>query len=216
MERIEKYILGELNAEEAQEVKNKIDSDPEWKKEFEFLSAVKQGIARKELKTYLQGLDEKPKRNYWWVGAAAAIIILSIVFFPKREFSDQAYFRPLPNLIQPSVRDTKYPVSTAFSAYEAGNYEEALKEFDKLEQTPEVLLYKGVCFLVLDKNEEAVSVLKQVNAEDADISAYAKWYLALSLQRTQKTQEAKTLFKKLTQYENPVQEMAKKVLEELP
>jgi tetratricopeptide (TPR) repeat protein len=216
MERIEKYILGELNAEEEQEVKNKIDSDPEWKKEFEFLSAVKQGIARKELKAYLQRLDEKPKRNYWWVGAAAAIILLSIIFFPKREFSDQAYFRPLPNLIQPSVRDVKYPVSTAFSAYEAGNFEEALKEFEKLEPTPEVLLYKGVCYLVLEKNEEAVTVLKQVNAEDADIAAYAKWYLALSFQRTHQTEEAKSLFKELIQYENPVQEMAKKVLEELP
>lgn len=221
---IDRYFEGDLSPEEELALRQKVEQDPELRREWEYQQAIKKAIHRKEreeLKHFLQGVETRRGRGKirLWAGAAASLILLSgIWFYFLRDNSAslaQAYFHPLPNLVSPVVRSTDPgtgEAAAAFRAYEDGRYADAIREFK--EEEPYAALYTGISYLALDSTAAALQTLSRFSATDQDLplETYRKWYLGLACLKKGEKDRAKALFTELAAYTNPVQEQAAELL----
>lgn len=225
---IDRYFEGDLSPEEEEALLQRVEQDPEFRQEWEYRQAVKKAIHRKEreeLKGFLKEVEAGRGQGKirLWAGAAASVILLTgIWFYFLRDNSQSlalAYFHPLPNMVSPVVRstDSTHEAGEAFRAYEAGDYSEALSEFKKAGEKPYAALYRGISYLALDSTEAALRTLNGFGATDDNLplETYRKWYLGIALLKSGEKDRAKELFSELAAYANPVQEKAKKLLQEL-
>ena len=223
---IEKYFENSLNQEEKEVFGTQMKESSEFRSEFEFENNLKAALhnqERKEMKAFLQSLDNTPGRSYWgWISGIAATILLvsSLLFFltPKQNGKlAEAYFHPLPNMISPAVRSTNTTsaLNKAFELYDNESYDKAAEEFLKLENAPYASVYAGISYMAAGRYDKSLAVLNAGELEDTTFEAYRKWYLGLTYLRKGEQQQAKQIFKQLGENSSPVTEMAKKILSEL-
>lgn len=191
---------------------------------------------RDDLKQELQQIEAKSKRQpkliainrNTWFGIAAGIAVVLVTYFlfasPQTDYQQLVteHFEPMKNFTVPIERGSTdlSPVQEAFVAYEAGEYEKAVQEFDQLspeELTANVKLYQAIAQLSIDDNSNASKTLREiVDGEKTVITPAAQWYLALTYLKQGKKKNAILLLEELTEGKsNAYQIRAKTILEKL-
>lgn len=216
---IEKYFSNQLSEIERLEFNGLYTTDPEFKKEVDFLNNVK-SVSEKEddaqfkkhLRTYEAEFSTKKKRKskQWlkplYAVAAILLIALSINLFQQDRINEtelfSTYFEPSKNVSVPIVRSEtdESLLNNAFMAYSETNYEEALSLFQKAfenTQNSELLFYEGNTLLALGQTEKAIEKFKEhLNYED-QLTNRSYWYLALAYLKTNQLENAKDALKTL-------------------
>lgn len=237
---VEKYFDEELSAAEMQHFTERMKSDESFKtlveQEKTLISAIRfQGMTDdlQYLKNLESTLDTSkivplhaPSSRKWYFAAAAAvalIVVLAKVFItpsPSSEELFQAYYKPYPNLFEPTVRgEVKVTKRTeAFQAYEQGEYQKAAAMFSTLlkeKEEPGVLLLLGNCNLILGNVEEAKQNFTTLNSDFDELDIQAKWFLGLCYLKSGDVEKARTMLTELGQTEISYADKAKELLEKL-
>ena len=149
IEVIERYFDNALTSEETEEVTRRLQSDADFRNLFEqertLISAIRFRGLRADL-DYLKELENsqtqprlRSKRTYWYSLAAAACvgILALILVLPAGDTTGKlfdSYFKPYPNVFEPTLRSTEVEIARAraFQAYEQGDYERASVLFKQL------------------------------------------------------------------------------------
>jgi hypothetical protein len=230
---IEKYILGTLNSEEKELVKQLIATDSNFKKELEHQSSLKEVIAVEEDEKFKAQLkDFEPNQTvtfkrpmFKWLVAASVLILVvagTLLYFQESSADPlfAQHFEPYANVIQPVGRSsTDNDIKAkAFLAYENEAYKQAETYFTSLLNTTSdsyVLFYLANTKLALDKANEAIPLLNSYMSVGDNLSSQAQWYLALAhIQADQKAQ-ARQVLEKIVAFEGYRAEDALILLEKL-
>jgi tetratricopeptide (TPR) repeat protein len=124
-------------------------------------------------------------------------------------------------VVAPTVRgeNSEDIKSEAFYEYDNGNYEKSLVLFSKIYETDKddyALFYKALSQMELQKTTEAIATFKQFDlGKNNAFTPFVKWYLALAYLKEKQQNKAIPLLKSLTENENPQEDQAQKLLEDL-
>jgi tetratricopeptide (TPR) repeat protein len=168
-------------------------------------------------------------RTYvYWAAASILILIVGSVLLLRPTPTDtlalyEAYYKPYPDVFNPSVRGeastTASAVEKASAAYRAGRYQEALQLFqalsggDRLEQD-NVRLYVGNCHLALGDLDAAGKAFLSIDA-DSHIASQAKWYLAMTYLKAGTADRAKSVLHTLVDEGGSYADRAREILQKI-
>jgi len=214
---IDRYFNDSLGPKEQKLFNNLLQNDSNFKDEFIFQKDLRQVIKRsqqEELKSTLSQIEDKAQLNSSfmripkkWMVAASFLLITALgvwgvksIYYPSNEAIYKTYFQVDRNTVQPVVRgeSSKTIEYLAFVAYESQDFYKAINLFNSVEN-PDlnyIMYYKGLCYLALDKPDEAISLLSQVasnkNVDEESISLIEKanWFTALALLKNNETEKA--------------------------
>lgn len=210
---IQRYVAETLTKPQMEEVARRMEVDAEFKAEVDDYKLIASGIKiseKQQLKERLKAIEHKnvskgKSFKVWRIAASIALLIgLGIFYvFLTSNSTENLYasnFEPYPNTLQPVVRDT--PGNPAFIAYEAGNYDTAISEFEILLQNKndsDIQFYLAMSFLNSGAFGKALDNLKSLSTSNTRYLAQVHWYSALAyLKEGDKTlalQSLKTLEK---------------------
>lgn len=232
-ELINKYFEKTLTEKELVEFNKKLETDNEFKAEFEFQKSVQSAIRAKEraeIKNLVASFEKPKQYNGWWKYAAAAVVVIIggwVVFQQFLGKSDtsklyMSYYQTYPNVIAPNVRgESEETVKTrAFAAYEAGDFLTSAQLFGKLkEQVSEdyATFYEGISYLEINKPEKTIALFEneKFNSSKTQLENYRQWYLALAYLKTNQKEKAIGLFSKICNSANPQKEKAQEILDNI-
>jgi len=213
------YFTNDLTPEQEQQFNELLATDSEFKQQFDFEKDL-QGVIRdkeaSELKSKLVAFEkdiasETPvislRPNYRkWAMAASIALLVTLGWLGYNNLSGPNYgnlyednFQEYPNTVYAITRgETVESIERdAFAAYEAGNYQMAIDNFNKIpaENREEYLdFYMGQSYLSLNQTTEAKSFFGQVISSKSEFTPEAHWYLALiSLKEKDKENAIKNL-----------------------
>lgn len=193
------YFSNSLTPEQESVFKKLLETDAEFKAEFEFEKGLQKAIKSHEtdrLKAMLNEVETKINKrhntvfNYRNLAIAASIAIL-FGWFGYNTFFSTNYsslyednFTEYPNTVYTITRsdDANSIEREAFVAYETKNYQTAIEKFEALsaDKTKDYLnFYKAQAYLGMDNIQEAKGLFQQVVAKNESFVAEATWYLAL-------------------------------------
>lgn len=234
------YFSNTLTSEQEQLFNRLLETDKEFKERFLFEKDLQRAIQDKknqELKTKLIGFEKKinskvQKSSFkgrfgnWSIAASIAVLIgigwLGYNTFFGTDYNDlyNANFEQYPNTVYTITRgDTQESVEHgAFAAYETGNYERAIAEFDGI--LPEyrkgyVDFYKAQSYMNLGKLKKAEEFFKITIAKNATFVAESRWYLALVYLKSGQIKNAKKELQVLVETHNYKKDSALLLLKEL-
>jgi len=227
---IEKYFLKQLSTSEMKQFNEQLVSNFEFKKEFDFQKNLKQVIEVEEdeaFKKTLQNyeLEMKPKNHFkLWKIAASLLVLFGLsyfVLFQNNVSNEELFaqnFEPYRNVILPIERgDVSTDLKTqAFTAYEKGNYKNAISLFSKLQETQTNLyyvFYKANSYLALENTKEAIPLLQKYIASNGTFTEKAKWYLALAYLKNNNIKEAKEILQNIEKEKSYHYEKASQILQ---
>ena len=132
-------------------------------------------------------------------------------------------FKMAPNTLVKSSRSDVAPEASELGRimanYDKGEFEAAIQAFDQyLTANPdyyEVKFYRGVTYLKLKNIDKAIADLQDVASSSSDFGEQAEWYLALSLIRSQKKDEAVKLLESMVKNNASQGEKASFLLEKI-
>lgn len=217
---IEKYFSNSLNPKEQLRFNELLQSDEKFKKDFTFQKDLQKVIARNQhndLKKTLQDFEkDKPIVKLFniskkWLVAASILIIVGIGFvllksnfYPSPEKIFAENYEPYRNIVLPVERGENLNTieHSAFVAYENGNYHKAINLFNSVPKTNTTYIkfYKSMCYMSLNKTNEAITLLKTITDSDNEASSeknfneIANWYLALAYLKIGETEMARNQF----------------------
>jgi len=214
---IDRYFENSLSPKEQQLFNDLLQNDSNFKDEFIFQKDLKQVIAvsqQEELKSRLSHIEDNVQKSSRfmiipkkWMVAASLLVLTTLgiwsvksLYYPSNEVIYEDYFQVDRNTIQPVVRgeSLKTIEYRAFVAYEAQDYYKAINLFNSVKTPDEayIIYYKGLCFLALEKSDEAIALLSEVatqpalDSETADFREKANWYLAMAYLKNNETEKA--------------------------
>ncbi len=196
-----RYFSNELTTEQQKSINQLLKNDLDFKKQFEFERDLKLAIKYKEnlnLKAKLKDFEDKlthqsvsTKSNIKiWAIAASIALLLSLGWLGYDNYFKVNYenlysenFRTYPNTAYTITRGDMDDSSErqAFVAYEAGNFQAAIDNFEKISDAKKdyIDFYKGQSYLNLNNYEKATTLFKKVITEKQHFTAESHWYLAL-------------------------------------
>ena len=209
LELIDKYFNNSLNTKEQLLFNELIQNDEGFKAEFLFQLDLKKAIAKNKqdhLKKTLSGFESKidSRMSFFnipikWMVAASLILIVGLgsfiiknSFFPSTEKLFVENYSPYRNIIRPIVRgeESNSIEYSAFLAYENGDFHKAINLFNSLDNqnTSFIPFYKAMCYLSLDKMNEAIHLLEPLSTDpltysenpDEKLNFKSEWYLGLA------------------------------------
>lgn len=209
---LENYFLHRLTPKQEKMMGDLLDNDPAFKAQFDFEKELKRVIKNKEnknLKLILNRFEsdirekpvKKPKDGFKLLALAASIVLLfGLGWYGFNNAFGSDYpalysenFEKYPNTVFAITRsDTIQSLERqAFAAYESGNFQTAIDNFDKIpqnDQMPYLDFYRAQSYLQLEKTEEAKSYfVKNIEHEKVFVPE-SHWYLALTyLKKKDKT-----------------------------
>ncbi len=230
---LEKYFERSLSTEEQLEFDRLLREDEGFAATLTFEKNVKKAFILNErdaLKQKLISFEENKTAklsNLRWLYMAASIIIIGgvSIWLSLQQSSEeklfQTYYQTYPNIVAPKVRGvgTKDLKNKAFDAYDNGEYQLAAQLFDQIYKTEPsdfAIFYRALSLMELKDYKSAEVCFKQFdfNKNNA-FTPYFKWYLALTELQTKQKTSAIARLKELSATENPMQNMAKKLLADL-
>ncbi|GAA3771924.1 hypothetical protein GCM10022271_00060 [Corallibacter vietnamensis] len=200
-----RYFSKSLTPNEEHVFENLLNTDAEFKKQFEFEKNLKQVIQKEEskkLKAKLQDFEKDIKTktssektthsifNYKNFAIAATIALLMGWFgyntFFNTNYNDlyQDNFKVYPNTVYTITRsdDNNTIERQAFVAYETEDYQLAINKFNAISETEKnsyLTFYKAQAFLKLENLKDAKLLFEEVIVKDRGFVAESHWYLAL-------------------------------------
>ena len=232
---IEKYLQGRLTPAEQEQFDRLLVEDADFKKEVTFQKDVARVAEAEDSAEFEALLNEfeathtqppSQRTNFKWLAAASIILLLGAAYFfwPEKSDSSQElfaeYYEPYRNVVHPIVRNSQEEdaKTTAFLAYEQGNYAEALARFDELYKNETVsyyLFYKANALIALDREEEAIELLEvHLNSSDVLVER-APWYLAMAYLKLDDKANAKKWLREVITRQQYKVDAAKELLSRL-
>lgn len=234
------YFMNDLTPEQEQQFNELMASDSEFREQFDFEKNLQEAIRDKEaseLKSKLVGFEkniakETPVRtlrpNYRkWSMAASIALLVTLGWLGYNNFSGPNYgnlyesnFQEYPNTVYSITRgETVESIERdAFAAYEAGNYQTAIENFNKIptaDKKEYLDFYMGQSYLVLGQNAEAKTFFENAIAAKSEFIAEAHWYSALIAIKEKDKESAISNLKTLTSNYDFQKEKALELLQEL-
>jgi len=196
------YFSNSLTEAQTVEFNSRLENDTEFKAQFEFENNLKQAIKHQtnsDLKTKLKIFEDdikateslKKASGFNWRIAASIVFLLGASWFRYNALFGVDYndlyasnFEEYPNTEFAITRsDTIDTVERkAFVAYEAGDYEAAILNFENIETEDKKAyhnFYKAQALLKTDKIENAKAIFKSIVSKKEQFTAESIWYLAL-------------------------------------
>ncbi len=241
IELIEAFFEGRLDAEEQQRVQTLLDTEPEFKEEFELYKTLVGGIKSlqaDEIKSQLNKidveLDDKHKnlnirpKSIWGIPFSIAAT-LTLIFLSGGYWIYQSNFSDRTIAYKYYVEDPGLPVlmsagsnksfDEAMNHYKLNQYQESFEAIQPLLQSDTtndtLLYYSGVNLLKMDKPNAAKGYFQKVTANpSSEFFLDAQYRLAFSLLITGNKDEAlKILLAISYDQENPYRESAQQMLQ---
>ena len=238
--QIDRYVSGEMVDDERDVFETRMREHAGLAQQVhlhrDIMSGIEYHFAR-ELKERLALSDiEKKKFNYGllWKVAAAVLLVAGLgaaayYYLPQAADKQQLFaanFKAYPNALTQRVRSEpatdEAGLPAAMQQYDAGQYPQAIAEFnallatDSLDEELAVVFYRGVAYLGSNQAQEAIAdfevVLQQADTLFAEPAA---WYLGLSYLKAGKTERAREIFAKLRDREGDYAKQASDLLEEI-
>jgi len=214
IELIEKYLEGKLDKKELDNFEKELKTNVEFANKVELYKKAIQALQneglRSQLKEYHNELfneADKGKKINWklYMGIAASLLLLiaSIYIFTNNTVSNKelstAYFEPYPNLVT-TRSNTVANFEKAMESYSNGNYKKAIQTFDKISKNEhiynDVLFYKAISYLALNKPTETILLFEQLNGVEK-YNEQLTWYLAISYLKLNDAENARKQFLKI-------------------
>lgn len=223
IELIDKYFNNSLSPKEQLKFNELLQNDEKFKKEFVFQKDLKKVISKhrqNDLKKVLEDFEKEnsklkfiniPKK---WLVAASIVFILGVGyvfvkdnFYPSNEQLFVENYQPYRNIIFPVERGvTSSSIEqSAFVAYESKNYHKAINLFNSIPNNNDnyVIFYKAMCYMSLEKTEEAIKLLLTISDKDnkgeneVDFEEISTWYLGLAYLKLEQDEDAVGQFKNI-------------------
>lgn len=158
----------------------------------------------------------RPIQSRKWFLMAASFLLLAAAYLTFQTLSGptatsvaQTYYEPYPNGYEPVVRSSNTTASNetlALSAYEAGNYQEALRRFSTISEPNEnIRLFMAICEIEtndLDKASETLKSLRQDVPNTNILYNPIEWYSGILLLMQGDQDNAKPYFERLAALKN--------------
>ncbi len=197
------YFSNSLTPEQEVEFSALLSSDTEFKEQFDFEQSLQKAIKDKEgkdLKDKLQGFEATIKKDTTpviklnfrkWAMAASIALVIGIGWLTYTNMGTDyetlynSNYEQYPNTVFTITRgDTTESLEReAFTAYELGDFEKAIMEFDKIpvsDRKDFVSFYKAQSYLGLGNNKEAKKLFINIITNNKLFVAESHWYLALT------------------------------------
>lgn len=236
----ENYLKNELSVTEKKAFEAKLQSDADFKQEFEIYKSLETSLSSKftneegeqELRKTLTNLgnqfikEEAPQKkakvisllNYKKLMVAASIALLIGFFIFKNGnpvYSDFANHSNLELVVRGESNETLLKAQEAFNAK---NYKTAFAQLTVLEtdfpNDIEIKLYKGISLLELDKFNQAETIFNSISEGNSAFKYKATWYKALSYLKQEQFDACKNTLKTIPENAEEY-ELAKKLLQKL-
>jgi len=229
------YFSNSLTPEQEDLFQSLLESDAEFKAQFEFESNLKQVVKSQEsdvLKAKLKGFEREINKpttsifNYRKFAIAASIALL-MGWFGYNSFFGTNYsslynsnFSEYPNTVYTITRgDTDNSLEReAFVAYESKDYQAAIDKFESIEDDAKkdyFNFYKAQAYLGLNDTENAQGLFKQVIQDNNQFVAESTWYMALTHLKQKDKDQAKIYLSKLIENFDFNKDKAQALLEEI-
>ncbi len=236
-----RYFSNDLAPEQEKKFNELLATDLEFKEQFDFEKDLQKVIRNKNakvLKSKLVGFERDisqdipvrtlPRRKFQnWAIAASVALLVGLGWFGYNNFLVTDYedlyndnFQEYPNTVYAITRgDTVESLERkAFAAYEFGDFEAALADFNKIpdaDKQPYLNFYKAQSYLQLGKLAEAKALFEKTISEDTQFAAESHWYLALAYLKEKDKVNAIVHLKQLISEYDYNTEKATALLEEL-
>lgn len=210
-EEFESVLLNQMDAKEKVVFNDKLNSDPELKKQFEefkelFIAIEEEGL-RNSMDTFHNNLEGESgttpgtTHKFRWYRIAASIAILLSVglwFFNKQSPNDKLfkrYYSVDPGLPTVMGNNDNYAFYEAMVDYKQGNYDVAINKWEKLlltNQDSDTLNYfLGSAYLANGNTDKAIVLFENtLNSGAPTFSKEAHYYMALALLKNNNIEEA--------------------------
>ncbi|MEL6559658.1 MAG: hypothetical protein AAFQ94_15810 [Bacteroidota bacterium] len=201
-DQIERYLSGEMNADELNAFEESIRNDRELENEvalhreiataalendvIEFREIVNSAISENsEEPVFLQ----QNNRKYLLIAASISLLLLALwgvstqLKTPTSQELYSSYYEPYDDLItgrSDKLADER--LSEFMSFYNSGQYDSGIaliKEINIAEK-PLLQLYTGICFLNTNQFDQAINHFTQVSANGGMLGKQGLWYLAMA------------------------------------
>lgn len=203
------YFNGLLTAAEAQQVRERVATEPEFAEEFSLREAMAEYPGRAAKRASFKGILASVEKDFFqennaestatapvmtaklnwkrWAAALAAglaLILSAIWFFDQTgmpEYRQYAQHAPLSLTVRGQADE---PISNAEKAFAAKDYAQALNALEQVAAAnPDNItaqVYIGICLLELDRAAEARAILAPIALGQSALRGEANWYIALS------------------------------------
>ena len=220
-EDILRYINHSMSDEERTRLEERLAKEEGLREELEH-SRLIHAIVDQETSTFANEVRDviqakKGSRfNLMWVAASICIILTVgiIMLWPSGSVEDLGtqFMEPYPDVI--TNRSTENIIN--MDPYNQGNYQQAIEVFEPLaDEDLRVVLYLGVSYLMLDKNEEALKVLNEAQSNNSQFEADFTWYIGLAALKSGEKEQAIAAFEQLKKNSNYYRKRASEILENL-
>ncbi|NOQ24527.1 MAG: hypothetical protein GQ564_04120 [Bacteroidales bacterium] len=244
IEKIEKYIDGELGNEDLFNFKNLLSNNPDIKRDYNLGLEINKSILEEDVMALRETLDCLYKDNFfvkrtssvftrtrflYSVAASIALLIATggLVQRLNNPITDnqaiyEKYYSPYEVSVSYRSGNTEIDrlLFNAFERYEEKNYEQALVFFEEVLQSREedmaTNLYSGITYMEEEKYQKARTSFNKIILNNNNMFIeQAKWYLALCYLRTEKNDDAQLILSEIIKEESYYKEMAVWVLKDL-
>lgn len=205
-ESIERYLRGEMTAEERIAFENSLEKNPELEEALALQKDLMLGIRQHfdaHLMAKFQAIEDESNTSTsdrkethrlwkWAASAAVGLTLVGVFYFMNSENRNKrlyaAYYEDFPNIVERTQRDSQSDLQEAFVFFQNKQWAQAAEAFQSLKnENPDIYypaFYQALCLLNLDQPEEALPLLATTVASDDDrFSTPAKWYMALAYLR---------------------------------
>ncbi len=239
--RIEKYLDGQMSAEERAAFEKNISEDPVLKEELQLHQEMRLFLAKREGRLQLEqqlqqiGAEYFPQhssqtgksrgkltpvfRRYWAIMAVAAsfALLVTAYFLFRTPLYDQFAIHPPLALVEKSAtqEQLQYEAETAFNSQHYKQAEALLEQL--LQNHPDddlTRIYLGIAKMEVGKMPQARELFTQVASEDPAIRDFAQWNLVLSYLKTGDKERCRELASRFSP-DSPYFEKAQKLLKKL-
>jgi len=233
-----RFFSNSLTKAEEKQFNELLETDPDFKAQFEFEKNLKRAIKHKEskdLKAKLIGFEKEIKAkgvtntpsSFNWRIAASIVILLGASWFGYQSFFGVNYgnlydanYEEYPNTEFAITRSDTIdsPERKAFVAYEAQDYENAVKLFEGLPANlnkPYHDFYKAQSYLKIENISIAKALFKNVINDNLQFAAESHWYIAMIALKEKDKETTKKYLRLLNENYNYNKSKAEALLKEL-
>lgn len=241
-EKIERYLLGAMQAEEKQAFEEEVRRNADLRLALELQQDIHRGISyhfQSDLKGMLQreegdmanprqGRHPGQRRFLLALAVAASFVLLLLAGYwyiaSQQTPTDlyYAHYQPYPNIINPLERSGAAPtdpMARAMLAYEQANYDVAISLFEQQAEqlTPAYKFYLALSLLEVGESSRTVALLEEVAAsENESLFLPALWYRGLAHLKANRTDEAREVLNQLLEQDDSTYHpRAMEILEQL-
>jgi len=209
-----------------------LERDPQFKEQFEINKSLLEGIEYhfdKQLKQSFKDREIKLKKRRLSLvmSVAASFLIIAVLSYWMWDINSGnsdvflKYYKPYYNVVDEPKRDSVLLPDdvSAFKLYDKGEFPKAIGALrGALTKNPhdaQASFYLGLSYLAVNQLDSAVLYLNKSYQGEIEFSEHAQWYLGLAYLKSGRTEEAKKVFKEISNTTGAYRDRAESILKDL-